>query len=250
MSIRLDTFVDEATIRRVKGVIARAVCGEGLQLRQGRRPMADASAARGQAGGSDVQHHRGSEGARSAKSCSTATRRSADGKLRGQMKENKSKSCCSFITERRHLPGRRSSPTTREAVTEFYRTRATRAPRSASRRSRRSRLEGRPTRWIRLRIPVEEGERYTLGQVRDRAAARFAQDRVPRPVLQAEGGRRLQPRKAPQGLREGERAVRRVRASSSGRPTAMMFRAAIDIETGRADRSRRHRRRSWTSPSR
>ena len=58
--LNLDSFVDEATIRSVKGVIREVYCGEGLQRRQG-RDEAGAAARRAEARPPDVHHQSGPE---------------------------------------------------------------------------------------------------------------------------------------------------------------------------------------------
>ena len=225
----------------------RALRREGLQRRRRSTPTLTRAAGGAEARGPDVQHRPRVRRSQIREVVFDGNKAFSDGKLRGQMKENKPKSWLSFITERGHLPGSEVRRRRREGA-RVLRTRATRARRSGSRRSRPSR-----TRRTARRAGSGCGFRSTRArvqgrQVRDRRR-HVAQARVPPSALQDEGGRRLQPR------RSSARASRRRRrstarsASGSGRPTVDVCPRGIDPRDRAADRSTRRRRRSWTSRS-
>ncbi len=87
----------------------------------------------------------------------------SDGKLRGQMKENKAKTLLSFITESGTYQESKYSEDA-EMVHAFYRNNGyVRAQVGQPQVETVETSKDGKTRWIRLRIPIDEGERYKVG---------------------------------------------------------------------------------------
>ena len=86
------------------------------------------------------------------------------------------------------------------------RLRARAGRRAAMRTSSRIR-DDKKTRWIELRIPVTEGKRYRVGDLRRSPATRSSRPRRCRPLFKTEDGRLLQPEADPRRAREGAREL-------------------------------------------
>jgi len=88
----------------------------------------------------------------------------SDGKLAGQMKENKAPGMFSFITGKARTR-RPSFEEDAEKVVEYYRDRGYIAPAWASPDLKVIEdSTDKKKRWVQLRIPVVEGERYRVGK--------------------------------------------------------------------------------------
>jgi outer membrane protein insertion porin family len=160
--VRLDTFVDQATIRRVKGVIAELYSEKGYNysrvdteltpLPEGPKLM-------------ELTFNI-TEGpkAQIREVVFDGNKAFADGKLRGQMKENKPKSWLSFITSAGTFQEAKFADDA-QAVTEFYGNKGyARAQVGHPQLETIEDSNDGSTRWIRLRIPVDEGIKYTIGK--------------------------------------------------------------------------------------
>ena len=161
LSIKMDAFVDQSTIRRVKSVIAELYAAKGY----GNTEIATAVTEL-PSGPKLVQlTFTINEGPKMkiAEIVFDGNSAFSDRKLAGQMKDNKAKGWLSFITSGGSY-SEAKVPDDAYKVNEFYRThgyvRATIGAHQVE--VVRDSTDGR-TRWIRLRIPVDEGVRYRIG---------------------------------------------------------------------------------------
>ena len=161
IQVRLDTFVDEAILRRVKGVVQELYSEKGYAFADVTTKLEPLEAGEKLVNltfiidsGPKVQIREIVFEGNTAFS---------DGKLRGQLKENKPKGWLSFIT---------STGTYYEAkfaddadlLQEFYLNEGyTQARVGAPQVEVVEDSEDGEERWIRLRIPVDEGQRYRVG---------------------------------------------------------------------------------------
>jgi outer membrane protein insertion porin family len=160
--VNLDSFVDEATIRRVKGIIREVYAEKGYQDVTIEHKLAELPA------GPKLVHltfiiNQGPKYKIKAVAFDGNTAFS-DSALRSQLKENKPKNWYSFLT---------SSGTYLEAkfaddadkVQVFYLNKGyVRARVGQPQIETVSTSKDGKTRWIRLRIPVDEGMRYNIGK--------------------------------------------------------------------------------------
>ena len=242
IDVRLDSFVDEATIRRVKGVIRELYAEKGYndaRVDTELTPLPDGPEARG----ADVQHHQGPK-VQIREVVFDGNKAFSDGKLRGQMKENKAKSWLSFITERRHLPGSqvRRRRRRRHRVLQQQRLRA-RAGRAAADRDHR-RLEGRQDALDSAAHSRRRGQRYAIGKFDDRRR-HVDQARVPAAAVQDQGRRRTTAARS--SARASRRRRRSTARSATGRwcPTPHAVPARL---SSRDDRQPRAGRRQTPPP--
>ena len=106
------------------------------------------------------------------------------------------------------------------------------------------------TRWIELRIPITEGPRYKVGELRVRRQ-HHRQDRVPEAAVQDEPGRVLRREAHPQGAGEGARSLRHRRLLGfTGFPDYKFHDDPNPDEPRRPRRWRAPERRSRRTPRR
>jgi len=161
ISVRLDSFVDDATIRRVKGVVRELYSEKGHNDAKVETALTALPAGPKLVRltftidpGPKVQIREivfdGNEAF-------------TDAKLRGQMKENKARSWLSFITSGgTYLEAKYAEDA--DKINEFYLNEGYVQARIGSPQIEtvEDSKDGK-TRWIRLRIPVDEGRRYKVG---------------------------------------------------------------------------------------
>ena len=153
------------------------------------------------------------------------------------MKDNKPAGFLSFITDGRHVPGSEVRRRRAARSIDFYRengyaqaqvgTAADRDDHGLARTARRAE--------IRLRIPVDEGTRYTIGKFEITGNTTLKPDAL-RALFKIKEGDVLQPQEDPQGHREGQGGLRRLRL------------LAVHARR-RSSASARHRSRRPASPS-
>ena len=161
LKINLDSFVDESTIRRVKGVI-RELYGE-----KGFNDAKIETSLKAMPGGPKLVHLTFliDEGPKFKISevVFDGNKAFSDGTLRGEMKENKPKGWLSFITSGgTYLENKFADDA--DKVTEFYLNHGYVQARVGQPQIEviENSTDGR-TSWIRLRVPVDEGQRYKVG---------------------------------------------------------------------------------------
>ena len=146
----------------------------------------------------------------------------SDGTLKRQMKENKERGLGLVHSDLVHRIGD-AAPTRKtkfdedaEKVVEYYRDhgymRARVGEPEAEGRSRTP--KDKKTRWVELRIPVTEGPRYKVGELR-RRRQHGRQDRGAEAAVQAEAGRVLQREADPQGPEKARESTAPAATSSS-----------------------------------
>ena len=163
IELRLDSFLDNGTIRRIETVLREMMAEKGFTnaavthtvTRGGRRP---------QAGERHLQRHRGAEDQdpeRRVPRQRREERRHAAAQDEGQQG---AEPVLGLDHPRRHLPGSEVRERRRSASRPTTATKGTSRRRSASPSSRCSQTarDGK-TRWVQLRIPVTEGQRYRVG---------------------------------------------------------------------------------------
>jgi outer membrane protein insertion porin family len=163
VTIRLDTFIDPGMVRRVEGIVRGMLAEKGYQfatVTHDIKPMP---------GGPKLVHltFKMEEGPK-VKIRSVdfdGNKAMSDGTLKGKMKDNKAPGMFAFIT---------GAGTYQEAkfeddadkITEFYRTKGYITARVGQPELKylEDSKDGK-TRWIQLRIPITEGDRYRVGSL-------------------------------------------------------------------------------------
>ena len=216
IEVNLDSFVDEATVRKVSGVVRELYAQEGYT-----DARVDATL-REVAGGVKLVDLRFNitEGprVRITEIVFDGNTAVSDTELRRKMKENKSPSKLLFWTDGTAYREEKFADDA-DAVSEFYKNEGYAAVQVGAPQVETidTSDDGR-TRWVRLRVPVEEGKKYTVGNI-EITRQRGASHRGHSPVHHPARGRRLQPRKAAQELREAEGECTARSGTTSGRPT-------------------------------
>ncbi|MDQ3170803.1 MAG: hypothetical protein M3Q55_11750, partial [Acidobacteriota bacterium] len=159
--IRIDTFIDPQTIRRVTGVVRELYAEKGYQFAEVTPEIKSV------AGGPKLVHltFNIAEGPKVKIRAVDFVGNTAfsDGKLTGKMKENKPKSWLSFVTGKGTYQEAKFGADA-ELVTEYYREKGYITARVGQPQIEviADSPDGK-TRWIRLRVPVDEGPRYRVG---------------------------------------------------------------------------------------
>ena len=161
--IRIDTFIDPQTIRRVTGVVRDLYAEKGYQFAEVTPEIKNV------AGGPKLVHltFNIAEGPKVKIRAVDFVGNAAftDGKLSGKLKENKPKSWLSFVTGKGTYQEAKFAADA-ELVTEYYREKGYIMARVGQPQI--EVIEDSPdgkTRWIRLRVPVDEGARYRVGNL-------------------------------------------------------------------------------------
>lgn len=161
--IRIDTFIDPQTIRRVTGVVRDLYAEKGYQYAEVTPEIKTV------AGGPKLVHltFNIAEGpkVKIRQVDFVGNTAFSDGKLTGKMKENKPKSFLSFITGKGTYQESKFAEDA-EAVTGYYLEQGYIQARVGQPQI--EVIEDEPdgkTRWIRLRVPVDEGPRYRVGNI-------------------------------------------------------------------------------------
>ncbi len=161
VAIRLDSFLDQATVRRVKGVITELYAEKGYGAVDVKTSVTELPA-----GPKLVQLiFTIDEGpkVKIAEIVFEGNTAFSDGKLRGQMKDNKAKSWLSFITSTGTYAEAKFADDA-DKIDEFYKNQGyVRAVIGSPQVETVEDSKDGKTRWIRLRIPVDEGIRYKVG---------------------------------------------------------------------------------------
>jgi outer membrane protein insertion porin family len=162
--IRLDTFIDDATVRRAEGVLRDMMKEEGYQYATITHKIETI------AGGPKLVHltFDVEEGPKVKIRQLDFVGNSAvsDGKLRSQVKHNKARGFLSFITGRGVYHEEKFAEDA-ERVLEYYRSNGyVRANVGEPEVKILGDSSDKKTRWIELRIPVVEGERYRIGEIK------------------------------------------------------------------------------------
>ena len=172
VQVTLDSFVDEATIRKVVGVLRELYAQEGYidaRVEPTTRPVA---------GGVKLVDLRFNilEGprVRVREVVFDGNQAIADSSLRRRLKENKPPSKLLFWTDGGTFREEKFADDA-ELVTDYYKNHgyATAQVGAPQTETIETSLDG-ETRWIRMRVPVEEGQQYTLGnfEITDAVALR------------------------------------------------------------------------------
>ncbi len=161
VSVRLDTFIDTGLVRRVEGIVRDMLREKGFQFADVTHEIAPL------AGGPKLVHltfHMDEGPKVKIKRIEFEGNRFAgDGALRGRMKENRASWWLSFITGRGTYHEEKFEEDA-ERVLEYYRDRGFIFAQVGT--PGLNFLDGesdQETRWVELRIPVIEGERYRIG---------------------------------------------------------------------------------------
>ena len=163
IEMRLDSFVDNGTIRRIETVLREMMAEKGFTnaavthtvTRGGRRP---------EAGERHLQRHRGAEDQDSERRVPRQRREERRHAAAQDEGQQGAEPVLGLDHPRRHLPGSEVREPTRTCFRPTTATKATCRRRSASPSSRCSRTaQDGKTRWVQLRIPVTEGQRYRVG---------------------------------------------------------------------------------------
>ncbi len=174
LEIRADTFVDEATIRRVKGVIRDLYAEKGYEYSTVTTTMASL------AGGPKLVHltftiDRGPE-VEIGDVVFDGNTAFSDGDLRDKMKDNKPKSWLSFITDAGTYQAAKFEEDAQK-ILDFYREKGYMQARVGQQQIEILKdSEDGKKRTIRLRIPIDEGQRYRLGDLKITGNTKVATD--------------------------------------------------------------------------
>jgi len=161
IELRLDSFVDEATIRRVKGIIRDLHAEEGYN-----DPIVDTKMTDVEEGSKLVRlefliDHGPKVEIREI--VFDGNEQVSDGKLRGRMKENKATNWLSFITSAGTYKESKFADDA-DLITAYYQNNGfARVQVGQPQIERIEDSKDGTKRYVRLRIPVDEGVRYTFG---------------------------------------------------------------------------------------
>jgi outer membrane protein insertion porin family len=161
VAVKVDTFVDQSTIRRVKGVLAELYAEKGYSNTEITTALTELPT------GPKLVHltFTINEGPKVKIADVVFDGNSAfsDRKLGSQMKDNKPRGWLSFITGAGTY-AEAKFPDDAEKINEFYRNEGyVKAVVGAHKVEVVRDSEDGKTRWVRLRIPVDEGVRYRVG---------------------------------------------------------------------------------------
>lgn len=161
ISVRLDSFVDEASLRKVIGVI------RGLYAEQGYNDALISTERANVAGGSKLIHltFKISPGPKVevAEVLFDGNNAFTDGKLRRQMKDNKPNGFLGLLGDATYQESKFADDADR--VSEFYKNNGYAGAQVGQPKVEVIRTsEDGKRRWIRLRVPVDEGQKFTIGK--------------------------------------------------------------------------------------
>ena len=161
VAIRLDSFIDPALIRRVEGIIRGMFSEKGYEFARVTHTISEV------AGGPKLVNltFNLDEGPRVKvkKVDFIGNKAASDGKLEGQMKSNKSEWMWSWITGRGTYQAAKFEEDA-DAILEYYRNEGYVMARVGQPELRYvDDSADRRTRYVELRVPVTEGERYRVG---------------------------------------------------------------------------------------
>ena len=161
VSVRLDSFIDEASLRKVIGVIRE------LYAEQGYNDSVVTTTRNAVAGGAKLIHltFKIDSGPKVevAEVLFDGNQAFPDGKLRRQMKDNKPNGLLGFLGDATYKEARFADDADR--VAEFYKNNGYAGAQVGQPQIEvlRTAPDGK-TRWIRLRVPIDEGQQYTIGK--------------------------------------------------------------------------------------
>jgi outer membrane protein insertion porin family len=163
VSLRLDSFLDQGAIRRVEGILRNLMAEKGYQFAEVKSNVEELP------GGPKIVKvtFDVSEGPKVKVRSIDFVGNSAfsDGKLKGKMKETKTQWFLSWITGRGTYQEAKFEEDA-ELVETFYREEGYIQARVGQPEIRTLEdSDDKETRWVELRIPVTEGQRYRLGDV-------------------------------------------------------------------------------------
>ena len=163
IQIRLDSFIDPGLIRRVAGIVREVYAAQGLQFAEV-KPEVKEVAGRPEAVHVTFNITEGPK-VQIRELEFVGNEKVSDGTLAQQMKENKGRGWFSFITRRRHLQGREVRRGRRERSSSYYRDNGYIAAQVGQPELKilEDEKDGK-TRWVQLRVPVTEGDRYKIGE--------------------------------------------------------------------------------------
>jgi outer membrane protein insertion porin family len=162
ISLRLDSFLDPSLIRRVEGIIRRMAADEGFQFADVTHEIKEVG------GGPKLVHltFHINEGPKVKIRDIDFVNNTAigDGTLKRRMKETKEQWFLSFITGRGTYQEAKFEEDA-DKVVEFYRDRGYIAARVGQPELKylEDSSDGK-TRWVQLRVPIDEGRRYRVGE--------------------------------------------------------------------------------------
>jgi outer membrane protein insertion porin family len=161
IAVRLDTFVDEASLRKVIGVIRE------LYAEQGYNDSVVTTERRGVAGGPKLVHltFKIAPGPKVevAEVLFDGNQAFSDGKLRRQMKNNKAGGLLGFLGDSTFKEAKFAEDADR--VSEFYKNNGFAGVQVGQPRLEVIRTDANgEKRWVRVRVPVDEGMKFTIGK--------------------------------------------------------------------------------------
>jgi outer membrane protein insertion porin family len=185
VEIRLDTFIDPATVRKVQLILHEMLKEKGFQLSTVKPEITSI------AGGPKLVnlafHLDEGPKVKIRRIDFVGNRAASDSDLRGEMKENRQQWWLSFITGRGTYQEAKFEVDA-ERVMEYYRNRGfIRATVGEPQLNYLGDSSDGETRWVELRIPVEEGNRYRVGEFTFEGNT-VARDELLRPLFKLDKG--------------------------------------------------------------
>ena len=163
ISLRLDSFLDEGVVRRVKGIVRSLMAEKGYEFAEVNSSV-EGAAGRPQAREGGLRRPGRPAGQGQGDQLRGERRRSSDGTLKRQMKSTKEQWFLSWITGRGKYQEAKFEEDA-DHIVEFYRNRGYVQARVGQPALKV--LEDSPdkeTRWVQLDIPVDEGPRFKVGK--------------------------------------------------------------------------------------
>ncbi len=208
VSIRLDSFIDPALIRRVEGIVRGMFSEKGYEFARVTHTITEV------AGGPKLVNltFNLDEGPRVKvkKIDFIGNKAISDGKLESQMKSNKSEWMWSWVTGRGTYQAAKFEEDA-DLIVEHYRNEGYVMARVGQPELRYvNDSTDRRTRYVELRVPVTEGERYRVGDLHLRRQHGH-QERRPAGRLPGQAGHLLQREEDTEVARQGARSLRLAR---------------------------------------
>ncbi len=201
IDIRLDSFIDPAKVQRVAGIVRQMYAEKGYEYATVKPRIQEMP------GGPKLVHlsfviDQGPK-VKIRKIEFVGNKAFSDGKLQGQMKDNRSEWFFSFISGRGTYQEAKFADDA-EKIIEFYRDHGYIAAQVGQPELKviEDSKDGK-TRWVQLRVPVTEGERYRIGKF-DFAGNKVVKTEALRPLFKLKPGEYYSEKKVKKGIEKAQ----------------------------------------------
>jgi outer membrane protein insertion porin family len=200
VSLQVDSFLDQASIRRVQGVVKELYAEKGYQAADVTPKVTPVDGSSGRLVRLVFNIDEGPE-IKIRQIDWQGNTAFSDGKLTGEIKDNKPHSWLSWLTQTGTYQEAKFADDA-QRVSEFYQNRGyARAQVGMPQIETMEDSKDGKTRWIKLRIPVDEGQKYKLGKITV-AGSTVLKDEFIIPFFKMKEGEQISRKKIIKGLEE------------------------------------------------